>query len=107
MTKAETDAEREIRNPGTGNRTAGGRQSEQLGLVVMAKPHYKTKLDEADAELVFDPWPKFERFIYILSPSPATRTDQPPARRSKVVVRNRRRLERWYTLFKGRGAEHR
>ncbi len=38
MTKAETDAEREIRNPGTGNRTAGGRQSECLGLVVEFAP---------------------------------------------------------------------
>ena len=62
----------------------------------MATPHYRPRRDEADVELVSDAWPKFERFIYILSPLSATRANRRPARRNKAVVHDRRRLERWY-----------
>ena len=62
----------------------------------MAKPPNRPKWDEADIELISDAWPKFERFIFLLSPLSATRADRRPARRNKVVVHDRRRLERWY-----------
>ncbi len=65
----------------------------------MAKPQSRPKWDEADVELVSDPWPKFERFIYILSPLSATRADRRSARRNKVVVHDRRRIESWYGVL--------
>ena len=65
----------------------------------MAKPQYRPKRGEADVELIFDAWPKFERFIYILSPLSATRADRRSARRNKAVVYDRRRLERSYGVL--------
>ncbi len=65
----------------------------------MAKPQSRPKWDDADVELVSDAWPKFERFIYLMSPLSATRADRRSARRNKVVVHDRRWLERWYRVL--------